>query len=470
MADEPQTSLTAGPGVRDWLRIFGAARMALHPTKLVLALAALMLTYCWGVILDGAWGISGRGVEGTALARFVHPESVPAAEAAAGEFGICQLWGQHAHMSVQRAMHAACTLNFRGPGSLWEAAGGLCDATRWMVSEHLFFAILFFVGTLAIWSLFGPAICRIAAVQFARDEKIGIGSALKFAWEKFVSGFFISPLLPIWIMLGIALLLAIGGFFLWIPGIGNLFALLFPLALAGGFAIVCVLIGCAGGGSFFWPTVAVEGSDGFDAISRSFSYFFGRPVKAILYGLTALVWGGICWVILKYVLWLTLRVTHTCVAFGTGWGGARGAAGEEVTKLDVLWIAPRLSDLYETGGGLLMGGWEIFAAICIGICVLLAIGLLWAFLASFYFSGSTIIYYLLRRDVDATDHEEVYMEEEEEEMEMKGEEQGDDEKPEEPVPASQPEQPAEGAVPPPTVTPPSEAPSPPADASGDESA
>jgi len=40
------------------------------------------------------------------------------------------------------------------------------------------------------------------------------------------------------------------------------------------------------------------------------------------------------------------------------------------------------------------------------------IGLMWAFLASFYFSASTVIYFLLRRDVDGTDLEELHMEDE----------------------------------------------------------
>ena len=41
-----------------------------------------------------------------------------------------------------------------------------------------------------------------------------------------------------------------------------------------------------------------------------------------------------------------------------------------------------------------------------------------AFLASFYFSGSTIIYYLLRREVDATDFVDIYLEESEESEEQ----------------------------------------------------
>lgn len=440
MTEEPQTSVTTWPVVRDWLQIFGAARMALHPTKLALALAALLLTFAWGAILDGVWKVSGLGVDRMAIARFADPESAAGAELfaaairsappggsvatggeAAAEYGICELWRQYSVSAVEGMLYGAGTLNFVGPwpGSVQKSVGLLCLSTRWMVSEHFFFAILLMLGTLAIWALFGGAISRIAAVQFARDRKIGIGEAIRFAGDKFLSGFFISPLLPVLIMLAIALLLAIGGAFLAIPYFGDVFlSLPFFLALLGGLAIACVSIGCVGGGSFFWPTVAVEGSDGFDAISRSFSYFFGRPVRTIVYGLTALVWGGICWWVLKFVLCLTLRITHACVSCGvggfcTGWWGVREGAGEGLTKLDALWQDPMMSDLYRMGERSQMGGFDIFATVVIGIWVLLAIGLLWAFLASFYFSGSTIIYFLLRREVDATDFEDVYEENEE---------------------------------------------------------
>jgi hypothetical protein len=46
--------------------------------------------------------------------------------------------------------------------------------------------------------------------------------------------------------------------------------------------------------------------------------------------------------------------------------------------------------------------------------VFLLVGLIYAFAISFYFSASTVIYCLLRRDVDATDLEDVYLDEYEE--------------------------------------------------------
>ena len=56
-------------------------------------------------------------------------------------------------------------------------------------------------------------------------------------------------------------------------------------------------------------------------------------------------------------------------------------------------------------------GWLCSRRAC-SLSLLVVIGLMWAFLASFYFSGSTVIYFLLRRDVDGTDLEEVHTDDE----------------------------------------------------------
>ena len=48
----------------------------------------------------------------------------------------------------------------------------------------------------AVWALFGAAICRTAAVQLAADEQLGWGAALRFAWRKWPA-YFAAPLLPV---------------------------------------------------------------------------------------------------------------------------------------------------------------------------------------------------------------------------------------------------------------------------------
>src|SRR5581483_7922119 len=55
-----------------------------------------------------------------------------------------------------------------------------------------FYLILVLLCTLAIWGFFGGAITRIAAVQFARGERITLRDAIAFSRDRFLS-FFAAP-------------------------------------------------------------------------------------------------------------------------------------------------------------------------------------------------------------------------------------------------------------------------------------
>jgi len=286
---------------------------------------------------------------------------------------------------------------------------------QWLITEHWFFALLFLLGSLAIWSLFGGAICRMAALNVARDEQIPLKSALAFARRKFV-GFFSAPLLPVILVVVIGVMLFVGGLVLIIPGLGELLGgLLMVLALMGGAVIALVLVGAAGGGSLLWPTVAVEGSDGFDAMSRSYSYFYSRPWRTAFYCLVATVYGAVAYVFARLFVLLTLKATRWFVALG-GWFTERPGTGtQDATKLHAMWPDPTPGEFLPPilpFGGIRA---EFLGAILIRFWVILVVLLLCAFLVSFYFSVSTIIYSLLRHKVDATDFEDVYLEEEEEE-------------------------------------------------------
>jgi hypothetical protein len=81
-----------------------------------------------------------------------------------------------------------------------------------------------------------------------------------------------------------------------------------------------------------------------------------------------------------------------------------------------MWPTPQADSLpYDVDHAGLKWSEEI-AAGAISFWVYLVIGLLGAFAISFYFSANTIIYFLMRREVDATDIDDVYVEETEDEF------------------------------------------------------
>jgi hypothetical protein len=303
----------------------------------------------------------------------------------------------------------------------WLGAGGVKDhlyeffavGPLWLIWNHTVFFVIFAVLYLLSWALFGGAISRIAAVHVARDEKISLRQAMNFAVGKLLS-FASAPVIPLAIIIVIGLIVAIGSIIGNIPFLGPIVVgALFFIALLAGFVMTLVLLGTAGGFNLMYPTIAVEGSDSFDAISRSFSYVYARPWRMLFYSLVALAYGAATYLFVRMFIWLTLVLTHHFVGMGMFVGANNGTY-----LLDAMWPGPtntgRLS--FSADYQALSAGQSI-GAFFVNCWVMLFVSFLGAFAISLYFSANTIIYYLMRSEVDSTELDDVYLEQSEEELE-----------------------------------------------------
>ena len=396
-------------GVHDCVKIFRVFQMARGASKIALALTALVLTLAWGSILDVFWVSAGGGISRGETLSYVMDRSVDMPyEPRSGDAGIYAEYS--AHMRAQ--VYGLCSSVIPVDGLAGTASGfvgsfgRMCQGTTWLLRYHPWFALVFFPVTLLIWALFGGMICRIAAVEFARDEVISLKDAFAFVRKRYFGGFVMAPLAPLLIMAVVAVLLVLGGLVLSIPVLGDfLGGLFFFLALLGGLIGAILLIGFSAGGSLFWPAIAAEGTTTFDAFSTSFHYVYTRPWRSALYGLVAFLYGSVCWLFVHFLAHVTLLFTHTFVGRGTV--AERTAGTVEVSKLDALWSYDRfLGEAHSWMSGAISGS-DWLGAVLIGMWVCLVIALVWAFLVSFYFCASTVIYFLLRRAVDLTDYERV---------------------------------------------------------------
>lgn len=287
---------------------------------------------------------------------------------------------------------------------------------QYLVFEHFLFSVFLLVGALLIWAYFGAAIGRMAALNVARDERISIKEATDFAQRKYLD-FIGAPILPIGLIIFIGFCLFIGGAIISIPFIGELIgAVTFPLAILGGFVIALVLLGAIAGGSLMWPTISVEGSDAFDAMSRSYSYVFSRPWRAALYALVLILYGAITYLFLRFFVLLLLKCTRWFLSAGAGATEHTGTGQEGATKIHAIWSNPTMDDLMPTVIPFGLGGAEVLAAYIIKLWVFILLLALCGYLVNFWLSGSTVAYYLLRKKVDRTDMEDVYLEDEEDDL------------------------------------------------------
>jgi hypothetical protein len=247
---------------------------------------------------------------------------------------------------------------------------------------------LIFCGawSLAVWAFFGAAICRIASVQMAAGERITWTSALQHASSKFLSYFF-APLIPIFVIALASLPVLVFGFIMKIGGVGIFFSALFwPLLLVAGLVITLVLLGLFFGWPLMWGAISTEGTDSFDALSRSYAYVYQRPLHYLFYSLVAAIFG--------WLGWLFVRNFASGIIGMTYWAASWGAGEAQIRN-----VMPGGSiDGIGSAGAWLIHFWT-------GCIKVLAVG----YLFSFFWVASVAIYYLLRRSVDATEMDEVFL-------------------------------------------------------------
>ncbi|MHC4394894.1 MAG: TMEM199/VMA12 family protein [Planctomycetota bacterium] len=277
-------------------------------------------------------------------------------------------------------------------------------AMGWAFKYHKIYCIIFGVIKLAIIALAGGAICRIAALEFARDEKPGLAEALRFGRKNFFN-FFAAPLVPIVLIVIVAFFISLLGVIYNFWWLGEVIAgILTPFALFGGALIAVILVVTVVGFALMFPAVAYDGSDFLDAMARAWHYVFKKPWRLTFYTAVAAVYGALCYLFVRFFAFLLLLAAHKSVQFGV-W---TNSSSREADKLIAIWPKPSFMNLVGSASVTQTDWSESFAGFVAGLYVLVVVGLVVSFIISFYFSANTIIYAILRKKVDGTALEDIY--------------------------------------------------------------
>jgi hypothetical protein len=320
------------------------------------------------------------------------------------------------------------------------------------------YLLLCLIWSVVVWAFFGGIITRLAAVQFAGKERTTLMEATKFVMSRYVS-YVLSPIVPLGIIAVIVLCMFLYGLVALIPYVGDvlMYGLLFPLVIMGGIAMAVILLGLVGY-PLMYTTISTEGSDTFDAISRSYNYVFQAPWSFAWYSLVALVYGAA-------VTFLVILVGCLMMLLGK-WGMSSAASAVwSPSKPDYLFVyAPESlgwKELLLSGSDLAVQGVEMkdptektgatdskntadrkswdggrsfmvyapankalneayrkdmgpsnkagagIVAFWMALVFLMMIG----FSYSYFWTASTMIYLLMRKKVDEVELDEVYIEE-----------------------------------------------------------
>ena len=384
-------------------RIFQAFRMSIQPTKLLIALCVLATICLTGWIMDVASQsviVASNGTTELDVYTWpiTHPHaSTPPFRDTGLRTGVFATLWTFASVHLHSALSSLFQVNIEATIRNVVA----CFASLvWAFRHHIVYSLIFFAIALAILSVGGGAICRIAALQFAGAERPGLRQAIRFGLRKFTA-LFTAPLTPMLAIIIVGATIVLLGALGNIPFAGELaVGLLLPVAFAVAVLIAIVAIGLVGGFSLMFPTIAYEDSDCFDAMSRSFSYIYNKPWRMGFYMTIAFVYGAICYTFVRFFSFLVLWTTHTSLQLGFA---------QENAKLQAIWPEPTLGDFFGASVATTTNWSTSVSSAFIYFWVLLVVGSVVAFVISFYFSASTIIYALMRNRVDLIALEDVYV-------------------------------------------------------------
>lgn len=299
------------------------------------------------------------------------------------------------------------------------------------------YLLLALVWSIATWAFFGGIISRIAAVQFSGKERVTLRQAAEFVAKRYVS-YLLSPLVPLGVIAVIVVCMAIYGLVAMIPGLGDivLYGLGMPLVLIGGVAIAVLLVGLIGYPLMF-TTISTEGTDTFDAVSRAYNYVFQAPWSFLWYSLVAVLYGALVTLFVVFMGSLAVYMGKWAVSQAPfserlgrepdflfiyspesfGWRQLllegspieqREAVVPSETGRPIVSYTdadPEAAKAYREG----IWGVEKAAAAMVSFWMVLVFLLVIGFSYSYFWSASTMIYLLMRKKVDETELDEVYL-------------------------------------------------------------
>lgn len=288
------------------------------------------------------------------------------------------------------------------------------------------------VWELLVWAVFGGAIARIAALKFTRDEAPDFPGALRHSIGK-ISSYSMAPLLALAGAAVFGVQLAILGWAMQLDFLAMVAGFAWPFTLLLGLLMAILLIGALAGWPLMWATVGVEGTDAFDALSRSYAYVYQRPLRLLWYALFAAVLAAVSMFIVKLFATSAISLGNWAVSWGLDDATFREVVtplpGERVgTSLEGISGGESVPTVVDEGPSLTgeptnatknveekpvgLTGTQWMAAKAIRFWKSLLGSLAAGYQAGFLFVAAVGVYLLLRKDIDGAEMDEVYVEDE----------------------------------------------------------
>ena len=219
-----------------------------------------------------------------------------------------------------------------------------------------------FALALGTWSLVGVVLCRRSAFSLNGNDESTMQLAVVYGMRRW-GATVRSPLIPLAAALLIWLIVAAFGLLGRLPAWGSLWLFIIsPVAAITGFAMAFLLLATM----LSWPlmvaAVSIDDCESFGGLSRAYSILTGRPWQAIAYLLLSLLVATVLMTLATIVGETTIWCGMSATAFGSGDEPVHRALYSPLSKI-----------VHE---------------------FVIGVG------ASYFWSAATVIYLLLRQDLD----------------------------------------------------------------------
>jgi len=360
-----------------WWILFKAAGMAFAPTVLVLATFGSVATWAGFSLADTL------GLPAVTTAQAVEPGAVAACNSCGGA-----VTGQLPTPSGV-ALPMAYSWIQSTPAPVAELLALLTTPWNPLASTPEFLGSLArVVWFLLVWSIVATAITRHVALRLVDEELPGLFQAVQYGSSKWLASFNAA----MFVFLGLAALSLPGallGLLMRVDWGLAVAGAIWPVVLLGAVVLAILAIGLAAGWPLMVSAIGVERGDSFQAISTAFSYLYQRPIHFAFYSLISCGVAVLAFFAAAVFADTTLTFALWATSFGMGHDRTADVIGAVVRgNADPRWGIQALQFWTD------------------GLRAVLA-----AFGWGYFWSIAPAIYLLLRQDVDATELDEIVLDE-----------------------------------------------------------
>ena len=171
--------------------------------------------------------------------------------------------------------------------------------------------------TTFVWAVFGGAISRAVALQLTIDHPFSVTSMFRYGWKRcpsYLNAIFIPFGILLIIMLGIGLSASV----LDLLHASILIRAAWPIFYLLGLCMIILSVGLYLGWPLMIASIATDDNDGFDAISRAYSYIYQRPLNTAFYTFIAALLGFAGLWIVELIVFGAVQMADRAIVWGAG--------------------------------------------------------------------------------------------------------------------------------------------------------